>query len=75
MRATDSVLLEAALVAAGLDAKPADDGAFIVDAEPEQVGYAALAGGIVLTRLAPAEGAGLEQLFFDLTAEPLEAVR
>jgi ABC-2 type transport system ATP-binding protein len=75
VRATDPVLLEAALLTAGLDAKPADDGAFIVDAEPEQVGHAALAGGIVLTRLAPAEGAGLEQLFFELTAEPLEAVR
>ncbi len=75
VRGTDPVLLGAALAAAGLDAKPADDGAFIVDAEPERIGRAALAGGIVLTRLAPAEGAGLEQLFFDLTAEPLEAVR
>ena len=27
------------------------------------------AGGVALTRLGPAEGAGLEQLFFDLTAE------
>jgi ABC-2 type transport system ATP-binding protein len=31
------------------------------------VGRAALAGGVALTRLGPAEGAGLEQLFFDLT--------
>ena len=29
----------------------------------------ALAGGVALARLGPAEGAGLEQLFFDLTAE------
>jgi ABC-2 type transport system ATP-binding protein len=34
------------------------------------VGEAALAGGVALTRLAPAEGAGLEQLFFELTEVP-----
>ena len=48
--------------------RPAPDGGFIVDAEPEAVGRAALDGGVVLTRLGPSEGAGLEQLFFDLTA-------
>jgi hypothetical protein len=26
-----------------------------------------MAGGVVLSRLAPAEGAGLERLFFELT--------
>ena len=46
----------------------ADDGGFIVDAEPEAVGRAALAGGVALTHLGPSESAGLEQLFFDLTA-------
>ena len=35
---------------------------------PEAVGRAALDGGVALTRLGPSEGAGLEQLFFDLTA-------
>jgi ABC-2 type transport system ATP-binding protein len=67
VRATDTAALGAALAVAGLDARPADDGAYVVDADPEQVGHAALTGGVVLTRLAPAEGAGLEQLFFDLT--------
>ena len=46
------------------------DGAFVVDADPEAVGRAALAGGVALTHLGPAEGAGLEQLFFDLTGRP-----
>ena len=32
------------------------------------VGRAALAGGVALSRLAPSDGSGLEQLFFDLTA-------
>ncbi|MCW2995662.1 MAG: hypothetical protein JWQ18_3157, partial [Conexibacter sp.] len=35
--------------------------------EPEAVARAALAGGVVLHRLAPAEAAGLERLFFELT--------
>ena len=46
------------------------DGAFVVDAEPEAVGAAALRGAVILTHLGPSEGAGLEQLFFDLTEAP-----
>ena len=34
----------------------------------EDVGRAALAGGVALRRLGPSETAGLEQLFFDLTS-------
>ena len=36
------------------------DGALVVDADPEAVGRAALQGGVALTHLGPAEGAGLE---------------
>ena len=53
---------------AGLEARPAIDGGFVVEAQPDVVGRAALAGGVALSRLAPADGSGLEQLFFDLTA-------
>ena len=66
--AADDTVLEGALIAAGLDAVPAPDGGFIVDATPEAVGHAALDGGVALTRLGPSDGAGLEQLFLDLTA-------
>jgi len=66
VRATDAAALEAALQAAGLQAG-AVDGGYVVDADPEAVGRAALAGGVALTHLGPSEGAGLEQLFFDLT--------
>ena len=59
--------LAGALHAADLTARETADGGFVVDAEPEAVGLAALAGGVALTHLGPAEGAGLEQLFFDLT--------
>jgi ABC-2 type transport system ATP-binding protein len=68
VRGDDDVRLGSALDAAGLDARRAADGGFVVEAQPEIVGRAALAGGVALSRLAPAEGSGLEQLFFDLTA-------
>jgi ABC-2 type transport system ATP-binding protein len=82
--APDEAALVAALDAAGLPVRAADSGGFLVEAEPEAVGRAALAGGVALSRLGPSESAGLEQLFFDLTtggqdaaADPelLEALR
>jgi ABC-2 type transport system ATP-binding protein len=82
VRASDEDMLLAALDAARLDSKRASDGGFIVDAEPDEVGRAALAGGVALSRLGPSESAGLEQLFFELTSgapaaadEPVEALR
>jgi ABC-2 type transport system ATP-binding protein len=69
VRATDAEELAAALRASDLDFH-AVDGAFIVDAEADAVGAAALRGSVILTHLGPSEGAGLEQLFFDLTEVP-----
>ncbi len=66
--ADDSAALAAAMRTAGLTARAHPEGGFIVDAEPEDVGRAALAGGVALARLGPSESAGLEQLFFDLTS-------
>jgi ABC-2 type transport system ATP-binding protein len=68
VRAADEAALGAALAAADLAAQPAADGGFLVDAEPEEVGRAALEAGVVLTRLGPTESAGLERLFLDLTS-------
>jgi ABC-2 type transport system ATP-binding protein len=68
VRGEDDERLRSALHAAGLDPRPALDGGFVVEAQPEVVGRAALAGGVALSRLAPSDGSGLEQLFFDLTA-------
>ena len=67
VRGDDDVRLRSALET-GLEARPAIDGGFVVEAQPDVVGRAALAGGVALSRLAPADGSGLEQLFFDLTA-------
>lgn len=63
-----------AKAAAELDAREAGDGGYVATAEPEAVGHAALTGGVVLTHLAPSDGAGLEQLFFDLTTGAPEAL-
>jgi ABC-2 type transport system ATP-binding protein len=70
VRADDEAALRTALDAAGLPARAASEGSFVVDAEPGQVGQAAFAAGVVVTQLGPADSAGLEQLFFDLTAGP-----
>ena len=70
VRAADSRALAAALDAAQLTHLPAHDGGFIVEAEPERVGQAALAGMVALSHLGPSESAGLEQLFFELTGTP-----
>jgi ABC-2 type transport system ATP-binding protein len=69
VRGLDTPALHQALADASLDATPGADGALLVDAEPEAVGRAAAAAGLVLLELRPAEGAGLEQLFLSLTRE------
>jgi len=67
VEADDLAGLDAALHRAGLATHPADGDRRLVDAEPEVVARAAMADGVVLRRLAPAEDAGLERLFFELT--------
>jgi ABC-2 type transport system ATP-binding protein len=68
VQADDDAALGRALADAGLAARAADGGGFLVDAEPRAVGAAAQRGGVALVHLAPAGDAGLEQLFFDLTS-------
>jgi ABC-2 type transport system ATP-binding protein len=68
VRAEDDEALRGALEAGGLPARAAPEGGFVVDAEPGRVGQAALAAGVAVNQLCPAGSAGLEQLFFDLTA-------
>ncbi len=75
VQADDGEALGRALKSAGLDAREAEAGGFLVDAEPRAVGAAAQAGGVALLHLAPAGDAGLEQLFFDLTDGDQEGQR
>jgi ABC-2 type transport system ATP-binding protein len=68
VQADDGAALAGALAAAGLEARAAEGGGFLVDAEPRAVGAAARDAGVALVHLTPAGDAGLEQLFFDLTS-------
>ncbi len=67
VEADDLVALDAALDLAGLVAHDATGDRRMVEAEPDVIARAAMAGGVVLRRLAPAQDAGLERLFFALT--------
>jgi ABC-2 type transport system ATP-binding protein len=68
VRATDQAALAAALHHAG---HPADQsaGGLRTDAAADEVGSIALAAGIALRELRPADGAGLEEMFLALTAD------
>ena len=68
VRAIDPQALTAALQQAGLGYKQLPDGALVVDAPTADVGKAALAGAVVLTELRSG-GAGLEEMFLELTAD------
>jgi len=65
---TDDDTLARALTAAGHHVAPADGG-LSTSATTEEVGRAALAAGVVLTDLRPAAATGLEELFFNMTAQ------
>jgi ABC-2 type transport system ATP-binding protein len=66
--ADDIAALAQALVAAGHTAEPSLGGVR-TDADTAQVGRVALAAGVPLTELRPADGAGLEEMFLELTKD------
>ena len=68
-RAADDRDLAGALAAAGVTSRPFGVGAVRADADPEQVGRVAFAAGLPLVELRTADGAGLEELFLELTAD------
>jgi ABC-2 type transport system ATP-binding protein len=68
VRAADLGGLERALGAWGLTVTASGDGALRTDADAALVGEAALKAGIALTELRAADGAGLEEMFLELTA-------
>ncbi|WP_127480294.1 ABC transporter ATP-binding protein [Nocardioides pantholopis] len=69
VRAADPARLERALHGSGIAATASPDGAFRTDADTDLVGQVSLAAGIALTELRSADGAGLEEMFLELTAE------
>ena len=68
VKADDPSALANALTSAGISSTPSRDG-LTTEASPEQVGKAAAAAGVALVELRPADGAGLEEMFLELTAE------
>jgi len=69
VRARDTAALGRAMHQAGLTASTRADGTVHTDATPDRVGEVALAAHVVLTELRAADGAGLEEMFLELTAD------
>ncbi len=74
VRTPDPVALVAALARTGMHAGRRTDGSLLVDGSIEDVGRAAAAAGAVLTELRAASGAGLEEMFLQLTTGAREEV-
>ncbi len=68
VRSLDDAALARALAAAGHEVSPTGAG-LTTSAPAEEVGRAALAAAVVLTDLRPTAATGLEDLFFDTTAQ------
>jgi ABC-2 type transport system ATP-binding protein len=69
VRSPDLTRLAKAMTDAGLSVSPSGDGALRTDASPDAVGQVALAAACALTELRSADGAGLEEMFLELTAD------
>ena len=68
VRAAESQALAAALRAADIEHTVTPDRAVLAEADAARIGRVALDAGIALTELRPADGAGLEEMFLELTA-------
>jgi ABC-2 type transport system ATP-binding protein len=69
VRAVEGEAMRDRLAEAGLRVTSADETGIRVDAEPVEVGGVAARHGLTLVELRPGEGAGLESLFLELTAD------
>jgi ABC-2 type transport system ATP-binding protein len=69
VRGLDPAALATCLDAAGLSYRSTQDGAYVVQATREQVATATAQYGVVVTELRGADGAGLEDMFLQLTAD------
>jgi ABC-2 type transport system ATP-binding protein len=69
VRARDGAALALAIERAGLIFTAHPDGSVHTDASQDQVGEIAQAARLVLTELRAADGAGLEEMFLELTAD------
>jgi ABC-2 type transport system ATP-binding protein len=69
VRSPHRIELQRALEASDMTVSVSPDGALRTDADPAFVGQVALRAGLALTELKTADGAGLEEMFLELTAD------
>jgi ABC-2 type transport system ATP-binding protein len=69
VKGPDLAALSKALKQASLSFRPDHEDGFLVDTDPVDVGRAVAPTGVVLSELRPAEGARLEEMFLELTAD------
>ncbi|WP_344172481.1 ATP-binding cassette domain-containing protein [Kribbella lupini] len=69
VRGTDPAALARCLELAGHAFTTTEDGAYVVEATREQIAAVAARHGVVITELRGADGAGLEEMFLQLTAD------
>jgi ABC-2 type transport system ATP-binding protein len=69
VRSSDREVLARALLDSGVTSSPVADDGLLARADAEQVGKIAFASGVPVIELRPADGAGLEEMFLELTAE------
>ena len=69
LRTHDREIAARALTEAGITSTHVGTDGLLAHAEPARVGTIAFAAGVPLLELRPADGAGLEEMFLELTAE------
>jgi ABC-2 type transport system ATP-binding protein len=69
LRALDRDVIARALLESGISSTTVGADGLLAQAETAQVGNIAFAAGVPLLELRPADGAGLEEMFLELTAE------
>jgi ABC-2 type transport system ATP-binding protein len=69
VRATERDVLARALAESGVSSTPDGVDALRASGDAEQVGRIAFAAGVPVVELRPADGAGLEEMFLELTSE------
>ena len=68
-RGPDTAALARSLDGAGLTYTTSADGAYVVDGTGEQIATVAARDGVLVTELRAADGAGLEDVFLQLTSD------
>jgi ABC-2 type transport system ATP-binding protein len=69
VRAADRDVIARALTDSGITFSPVDDDGLLAQDDAGHVGAIAFAAGIPVSELRPADGAGLEEIFLQLTAD------